>query len=740
MRSTHCYLLLLAALSCLTREVVGQSPDPATEASASMGTWHAVVSLRDLTTGGELDPASVLRVAQYELALGRTGDALSILSDYPLPDSLFAGAPLRVFGSALYEKGEFEAAGRLFVRAADYAPGSQRGVLHARAGEAFERAGMRDAAASQYRAASVELPLVAGWLAIREARVTRDTARAFALLSHAPEAGRLLASEARGVLYLTSGDTASAVHAIDSAGKPLEAARLALEMRDNGLARRLAHRAVQDDDRTAAMAAEEFVSERFGPATAEEYVAVARQLHRFGRRSQAVSLLEQAVAAGDSSTATMLLLGAAMEGSGKRLGALAVYERAAGAEGEEARTAEYRRARLLLRLRRITAAVGALTAFADRYPEHSLAPTALYLAADVRDDAGRVREADSLFRRLEETWPRHRYASRARFRRASRALRRGNTAAALELYRSEAELGGQEAAPARFQMARILNKRGDSAAARAVWDALAREDSLGYYGTIAREAGGLPLPDFGPPPDVTPVPRIAEALSALDLLDAAGFTEEAQLQIGDLTDSEERGAQELLDVAEGLIARGRTREGIRLGWRITADLTLNHPRVVRIIFPWPNRSLVEREAKEFGLDPFLVVGLIRQESAFDADATSRAGARGLMQLMPTTADELARRLGVDWSEDLLGVADANMHLGVAHLSALLRRYNGRVIPSLAAYNAGGTPVARWLRFPEASDPYLFVERIPYVETRGYVRTVLRNRAIYMALYGGAVMP
>lgn len=64
----------------------------------------------------------------------------------------------------------------------------------------------------------------------------------------------------------------------------------------------------------------------------------------------------------------------------------------------------------------------------------------------------------------------------------------------------------------------------------------------------------------------------------------------------------------------------------------------------------------------------------------------------------------------------------------------MSRFDGAVVPAVAAYNAGGTPVVRWLAFPEAGDPALFVERIPYSETRGYVRTVLRNRALYRALY------
>ncbi|MEJ2237709.1 MAG: hypothetical protein P8X82_05385, partial [Gemmatimonadales bacterium] len=69
-----------------------------------------------------------------------------------------------------------------------------------------------------------------------------------------------------------------------------------------------------------------------------------------------------------------------------------------------------------------------------------------------------------------------------------------------------------------------------------------------------------------------------------------------------------------------------------------------------------------------------------------------------------------------------------------HFANLLRRYGGDVVPALAAYNAGGTPVRRWLRVPEARDPIQFVELVPYPETQGYLRTVIRNRALYRALY------
>ena len=144
--------------------------------------------------------------------------------------------------------------------------------------------------------------------------------------------------------------------------------------------------------------------------------------------------------------------------------------------------------------------------------------------------------------------------------------------------------------------------------------------------------------------------------------------------------------------------------------------------------------LVELEARELGLDPYLLAAMIRQESAFVPTAVSRAGARGLMQLMPPTAREVARRIGAEWDDALLSVADANLHLGGTHLAGLLRHYDGRIVLTLAAYNAGGGRVRRWLASLDADDPIAFVEQIPFVETRGYLRTVLRNRVLYEALY------
>jgi soluble lytic murein transglycosylase len=284
-------------------------------------------------------------------------------------------------------------------------------------------------------------------------------------------------------------------------------------------------------------------------------------------------------------------------------------------------------------------------------------------------------------------------------------------------------------------LARRRLTAGDGDGAQAALEALARDDSIGYYGTIARDAARMPLPEFPPPPSRAPAPEVRQVLHELDLLDAALFTEEADRLLRYLLARSWDDPDHLLDLADGLILRGRTPEGISLGWRVAGRVGLNHPRVIRVVFPWPERELIEVEARKFGLDPFLLAGLIRQESSFKAAAQSRAGALGWMQLMPATGNWLARRLAVPWSDRMFTIADANLHLGSAHLAALLEQFGGAIVPALAAYNAGGTPVRRWLRARDASDAAMFIETIPYAETREYVKTLLRNRALYRALYG-----
>ena len=695
--------------------------------------WHELEFNDELGTGAE-SPAAILRAIRSELALGRGHRALVLLSEYPLPDSLFEGAPVEAFAEAMYLQGEYEQAAQHFFRAAAFATGRRRGVLTVRSGEAAERAGAIVEARDAYRRAAASLPRLRGWLAFRVARVTPDTAAALRWLAAVPSEAAALAGTVRAEVFEAAGDSVRAAEAWLAANRFDRAAAIRLANGDSVSARPLAYRAIGVRSAEQALAGAQMVLDAFPPEGREESHAVARTLLRYGRPDDAVTILKRAIAIGDSSTGTLGLLGDASANAGDRWGALRYYRAAADGGGEGAGEAEYKWARQLVRMGRRTAARQALSTFASNYPAHPRTPAAFYLLGDSYEDADELTSADSVYQLMVQAWPDNSFTSQARFRMATHALGRADTATAVRWLREESRADGENARPARFQLARILQRQGDSVAAVGEWRALARSDSLGYYGTIAREAAGLAPPDFAPVPAFRRSRRIGLTLNTLDQLDEVRFAAEADALIDAMLESDNVTPAELLEFAEGLNERGRTTQAIRLGWRLTRQFTLNNPRVLRVIFPWPRRDLIEREAAKFGVDPYLVAALVRQESAFDANATSRAGARGMMQLMPPTARGVARRGGVEYSSDLLGVADANIHLGTSHLAALLRQYDGEIRYVLAAYNAGGRRVAQWRRFPESDDLFVFVERIPFRETKGYVRTVMRNRELYAALY------
>lgn len=156
---------------------------------------------------------------------------------------------------------------------------------------------------------------------------------------------------------------------------------------------------------------------------------------------------------------------------------------------------------------------------------------------------------------------------------------------------------------------------------------------------------------------------------------------------------------------------------------------LKTPATLRIFYPLWYYEKIEKEASQHGLDPLLVASLIRQESAFNAQAVSRVGARGLMQLMPKTAKSLER--GLKLHE--LNQPEKNIELGTKYFAGLVRRYDGNVALALAAYNAGFGAVDKWRGRYQVSNPLLFADLIPYRETREYVGSILRNYYWYQNL-------
>jgi hypothetical protein len=153
-----------------------------------------------------------------------------------------------------------------------------------------------------------------------------------------------------------------------------------------------------------------------------------------------------------------------------------------------------------------------------------------------------------------------------------------------------------------------------------------------------------------------------------------------------------------------------------------------------IFFPRPYSDLIEAYSREQSVDPCLVQALIREESFFRSDSQSPANAFGLMQLLHSTAREVARNADRKIKVKDLYDPETNIRLGLSYLKKLLDRYDGRLYLALAAYNAGPERVDQWLADFPGADEEEFIEMIPFTETRNYVKNILRNYFFYRYYY------
>jgi len=155
-----------------------------------------------------------------------------------------------------------------------------------------------------------------------------------------------------------------------------------------------------------------------------------------------------------------------------------------------------------------------------------------------------------------------------------------------------------------------------------------------------------------------------------------------------------------------------------------------------LLFPRVFWNLVSQQARANRLDSNLVLGVIRQESAFNPRATSTANARGLMQVLPSTAAGRSQRSRLI-AERQLYSPDYNIRVGCRYLAELIRAFHGNVEEAVAAYNAGDTRVREWLQGRSFDEPAEFVESIPFRDTRAYVEAVMRDGKIYKGLFANS---
>jgi len=254
---------------------------------------------------------------------------------------------------------------------------------------------------------------------------------------------------------------------------------------------------------------------------------------------------------------------------------------------------------------------------------------------------------------------------------------------------------------------------------------------LSFYGALAAEHLGVPI--ALPPKPVPPTAAEREAarlnpgfVRALQLISIGLRSEGVREWNFTLRGMDDR---ELLAAAQLACDREVWDRCINTSDRTKTEIDIEQR------FPMPFRGDVLAKARETGLDPAYVYGLIRQESRFVIDARSGAGAAGLMQIMPATARWTAKKIGLSYTPDLIADRDTNLKLGMAYLKLVLDDFSGSQPLAAAAYNAGPGRPRRWRDGP-VLEPAIWAENIPFTETRDYVKKVISNGAYYAALLSG----
>jgi soluble lytic murein transglycosylase len=272
---------------------------------------------------------------------------------------------------------------------------------------------------------------------------------------------------------------------------------------------------------------------------------------------------------------------------------------------------------------------------------------------------------------------------------------------------------------------RALERLKSPVAAERVKNLLISDWPAEYYTFLVSSDGGIKSPEVSPP----------ESPLSGDILAEWGFVTDARLEGVNITaanvtseDIPVLRRSVYLSLWNGdFSSAARTFSVMR---RVMSPSELSSPELLKMAYPQAFKTNVKAASEKTGTPQEIIWGVMRQESLYEPDVTSSAGAYGLMQLMPATAKGESKKLAM--SADAYLRPSDNILLGANHLAGLFARFKKAPL-ALAAYNAGGSPVSRWSKAP-ITDMAEWVEDIAYRETRGYVKAVLRNIEVYKLLY------
>jgi len=591
-----------------------------------------------------------------------------------------------------------------------------------------------------YVEAARRVPAVADWLYLRAAGVARDKSERDGYLAHvtSPVATeRKAPTEALAIER--SGDIDGAIKAYTAIGDKLAAIRLHLLRKNDtvqlasarrGLIAYLGDNPVRESVRDAIG----LFDKSFAQQTAAESLTIARAAFSAGLAARAVAGYAKAFATGSGLPADHFNNGLMLARLNRDKEAVTEFNRVTQPASLVA-GARFQAARAMLSLGNRDAARASLRQITTAFPTDTSAASALLLLSDLATDDLRDADARSTMLSLVQRFPNSRQAPEAFFGAGLIAyIGRDYKTAAREFDSLVTRFPrSDDALAAEYWSGRSWHARGDIATANKRWKSLIEKEKASYYSVLSTKRLGTTLLQDKSANNYPAVPEVDAASKRIALLKDFGMDTEARFEYDRLFRDAAQTPQRLVATAHALSGTDQSSRSISLGRRAVAEVGATAPNY-RLMYPVLVRSTLIESAKAYNLDPALIASLIRQESNFNPRATSPVGARGLMQLMPGVGRTIAAGQGIaGYNDESLYDPAINIRLGTQHLSGLFRK-SSQIERVLAAYNAGESRVAKWVQKAGADDPELFTERIPFVETRDYVRSVIRNREFYSSLY------
>lgn len=418
-------------------------------------------------------------------------------------------------------------------------------------------------------------------------------------------------------------------------------------------------------------------------------------------------------------------------------------------------------------------AANTLLTFVSQNPSSNEAPNALFSAARILERSNRLTRAAETWERLLQEYPGASISPRAQFLAGITYYRLGADEKALNAFQRQVVLSTSpnDQAAALLWIGKIQQRAGNPEAARSAWLQAASLDPTGYYSERADELLNNQPPFHPPavydlgvdwdterqraedwlrerfaiPPEIdlkssaelSQNPRFQRgmALWELGLYQAArGEFESLREEISSDPAALYRFLNIMLEIGAYRPAIFASRQILNLAGMDNLQ-TLNAPRFFNLVrFGTYYKDIVMREANETGLHPLLLFSIIRQESFFENFVISSAGARGLMQIMPATGQELAARYGYpDFQVEDLHNPLINIRLGAKYLANQRDYFGGDLYLALAAYNGGPGNAYYWSQLSNG-DPDLFLEVIRFEETQRYIRSIAELMNIYRLIY------